>query len=316
MGRPIPKKFFGNRNIGSTSTAADDGIGGKKVASVTLDALGSYTVRPTVTFSAPDLAGAGAVTAAGTVTSEILSVVFSGTMTGYEAQDEIYFGDAVITIDIGGVDGGSITAATVTTRGSFTTLAAGAQATTTNGGGEGALITVTYRAKAVVITEQGSGYTDIADAAPSFTQSVTGVSVLEVDSGAVGSATNQENAITIFAYIPAVGTAGYISGTGGSSRILSDIVRQSGNNKYIVKNAQGVGAVRLQNDGSQANAAGEADITATDANGSTYRVVKLHGKKVRLKQVTESTAFLVPDMTFAKWTLGAASGTIVSLANT
>ena len=34
MGRPLNKKYFGNRNIGSTSTTADDGIGGQGVASV------------------------------------------------------------------------------------------------------------------------------------------------------------------------------------------------------------------------------------------------------------------------------------------
>jgi hypothetical protein len=81
MGRPLNKKYFGNRNIGSTSTTADDGIGGTRVASVTLGTLGSYTVRPTITFSDPDLLAIGAVTATGTVTSEVLSAAVSGTQT-------------------------------------------------------------------------------------------------------------------------------------------------------------------------------------------------------------------------------------------
>jgi len=321
MGRPISKKYFGNRNIGSASTTADDGIGGNKVASVTLGTLGAYTVRPTVTFSAPDLAGAGAVTATGTVTSEALSAVVTVAGDGYSVGDLLTVstagGTAVFEVaTLTGVDGSGVATVTVSAAGSFTTLEAGAQATTTDGAGDDdCTLTITYRAKAVVITEQGSGYTDAADAAPTFTQSVTGTSVLEVDSGAVRSATNQENAISIYAYIPASGTAGYISGTGGSSRVLSDIVRQSGNNKYVVKNAQGVGVVRLQADGSEANAAGEADITATDWNGSTYRVVKLHANKARLKQVTSSTAFLIDDLTWTTWTLSAATGTVVTLAN-
>jgi hypothetical protein len=81
MGRPLNKKYFGNRNIGSTSTTADDKIGGTRVASVTLGTLGSYTARPTITFSDPDLAGIGAVTATGTVTSEVLSAAVSGSQT-------------------------------------------------------------------------------------------------------------------------------------------------------------------------------------------------------------------------------------------
>ena len=36
MGRPLNKKYFGNRNIGSTSTTADNGIGGEGVESVTI----------------------------------------------------------------------------------------------------------------------------------------------------------------------------------------------------------------------------------------------------------------------------------------
>ena len=79
MGRPLNKKYFGNRNIGSASTTADDRIGGEGVASVTLNALGSYTTRPTVTFPAPTLPNG--VTALGTVTSEVLSAAVSGTQT-------------------------------------------------------------------------------------------------------------------------------------------------------------------------------------------------------------------------------------------
>ena len=79
MGRPLNKKYFGNRNVGSASTTADDRIGGEGIASVTLNALGSYTTRPTVTFPAPTLPNG--VTALGTVTSEVLSAAVSGTQT-------------------------------------------------------------------------------------------------------------------------------------------------------------------------------------------------------------------------------------------
>jgi len=81
MGRPLNKKFFGNRNTGSASTAADNGIGGGFVASVTLGTLGAYTTRPTVTFSVPDKSAIDAVRATGTVTSEVVTAAISGSQT-------------------------------------------------------------------------------------------------------------------------------------------------------------------------------------------------------------------------------------------
>lgn len=149
----------------------------KRIASVTLNSKGSYTTRPTVTFSLPT--ESGGVRATGTVTSEILSVALSGTMTGYVAGDKLFFGNAVLTVDTVTSPAGSITAVTYTDRGSFTTLASGAQTPTTNSvAGTGAIITVTYRAKEVVLTEQGSGYVQ-ASTSVTFTQSVTGDAVLQ-----------------------------------------------------------------------------------------------------------------------------------------
>jgi hypothetical protein len=80
MGRPLNKKYFGNRNIGSTSVTTDDGIGGNGVASAAVTVAGSYTTtRPLFTFSAPTIPGG--VTATGTVTSEILSAAVGGVQT-------------------------------------------------------------------------------------------------------------------------------------------------------------------------------------------------------------------------------------------
>jgi hypothetical protein len=81
MGRPIKKKYFGNTNSPYQNQASGGvtGTGGESVASVTLSALGSYTVRPTFTFTAPTLPGG--VTATGTITSEVLSAAISGSQT-------------------------------------------------------------------------------------------------------------------------------------------------------------------------------------------------------------------------------------------
>jgi hypothetical protein len=230
-----------------------------------------------------------------------------------------YFANTNIALDGEGVGGEKFNAVTVLTTGTlysssvnYTWLASAPQIT----GGERASGTLTIgtdgRVSSFNIGNAGSGYTSTASVTLTVSPATTG-SAATVHIALTEAA--RANGLAMYAYIPAASTAGYISGTGGSSRVLSDVIRQSGNNKYVVQNAQGVGVVRLVADGTEANAAGEADLTATDWNGSTYRVTKLHAKKAKLKQVTSSTAFLVADGAWAKWTIGAATGTIVTLAS-
>ena len=58
------------------------------------------------------------------------------------------------------------------------------------------------------------------------------------------------------------------------------------------------------------------NIVATDWNGSTYYVRKLTAHKAVLVQSTVSTAFLVGNGISTGWTLDAATGTVVTIANT
>ena len=80
MGRPLNKKYFGNRNIGSTATT-DNGIGGEGVASVTIAGTNNnYIAVPTATFANNVVANtltANVVTA--NVTTSTISL--SGTWT-------------------------------------------------------------------------------------------------------------------------------------------------------------------------------------------------------------------------------------------
>jgi len=273
MGRPLNKKFFGNRNIGSSSTSADNGIGGEGIASVVLNALGSYTTRPTVTFPAPALPGG--VTALGTITSEVLSATISGG-TGYgNAQTfdlTVNTAGGTAVLNVTSTAGGAITTVnSITTRGSFTTL--GPVTSVSGGTGTGATPVLTFRAKSVVITDQGSGYTSAPSAGSlTFTQSVTATSVaLTTDSGSAFSATNQENAIIAYAYIPAI--------NGGSSSVIADIKKQTNDRRYKVTTAQGTGLCQLV---AAAPAAGQMTIKATDQAGKTYYVTKLTANKAVL----------------------------------
>ena len=417
MGRPLNKKYFGNRNIGSTGTTDDYGIGGEGIASVVLNALGSYTTRPTITFPSPGLPTG--VLATGTITSraktltagpsgtqtkaykvgQVLtlgtngttatvatlaatvnlasitigttanltynttttarlpgtSVVVTGTDTaGCGLVPSTYFVSAspaptatsctltdtyanalAGTNNLGATVSGATTGlsfatgnggaaaagalATVSTTptavGSYEALVTGAQTTTTVGGGVGATITVSaFEADSVVITEEGSGYTSAPSAGSlTFTQSVTATSVaLTTDSGNVGSATNQENAIQLTAFIPLASQAGWISGYSGSSAVTGDIVRQSGNGKFIARTAQGVGRVKLVGYlGSNVSpTAGEAIITASDYDGGLYYVTKISDRRCNIVGYTGSgfttgaTGINVP-WTFNNWNIDA-----------
>ena len=309
MGRPLHKKYFGNRNTGSASVTTDDGIGGTRVASVTLGTLGSYTVRPTITFSAPDLSGEGGVTATGTVTSEVLSATIVGGAAGsggYTAGNILTVTDStgtatftVATVSAGGVatvtplDRGTFTGA-LTTGARTTTVAVGAGTTT----GTGCTLVVTYRAKAIVVTEQGSGYSHATDASASFSGSATlpgtPTVVMIVDSGAPGTADNQENAINMTAFL-----------TGGSSGNV-DIKKQVSDTRYKVTDGTRTGIVKLQ--ASAVSAAGQATIVATDASSATYYVTKLTAHKATLTRFGGgshefATGAAVP------WTMNGTTGT-------
>ena len=234
MARPLNKKYFGNRNVGSTSTTADDKIGGKSIASVTISGswAGFTAGTTTVTFTAPEVPGG--VTATGTAVID-----GSGVVTG------------------------------------------------------------------VTMTEAGSGYVihptvTIADSDGGAETTGTATAVFATDTGNVGSSTNQENAIIVYAYIP--------TANGGSSRVIGDIVKQVGSKRYKVKTAQGTGICRLRTDGG--TGAGTMDISAFDtgsAGANEYWVAKLTGNTAIL--VSKGGGAGGTDFTNGrkvKWTFGSA----------
>jgi len=99
MGRPLNKKYFGNRNIGTTGSG-DNAMGGEGVGSVTITNEGSYTsALPTVSFSPPDLSGIGGVRATGVVHGHALTAVATAAGGGY------HFGDTLNENVVAGNDG-------------------------------------------------------------------------------------------------------------------------------------------------------------------------------------------------------------------
>jgi hypothetical protein len=159
---------------------------------------------------------------------------------------------------------GIVATVTKTAGGDYTTFTATPTATNNTVSATGLTLNVTYGLLSIAVTQKGSGYTSPADAAVAFGGSTgaAATAVLTTDSGAVGSATNQENAIIIHAKTTTIGTVK-----------IGDIQEQVGSRRYRVKTSDGVAVCKLV--ASNSPAAGEAYILATDHTGASYWVTKL-----------------------------------------
>ena len=204
-------------------------------------------------------------------------------------------GNGIASVTIGGVWSG-FTQATSTVTFSAPQLPGGVTATGT--------VTITSGAPTLVtMTEKGSGYTalptvTIADSDVGAETSGTATAVYEVDSGAVRSATNQENAITAYAYV-----------TGGSRKV-ADIIKQVSSTRYKVKTATGTMICKLKS--SASSAAGEMEIVATDASSGTYYVTKLTAHKATL---TRGTGTVYVTGVATPWTFSTADATYCKIPN-
>jgi len=189
-------------------------------------------------------------------------------------------------------------------------------------GGETATGTVTIDGAgdiaAIVITNAGSGYTALPTITVTDTIAGGGESTVLTSGGGgvtvtlTSGASARQNSINITAYIPANGAAGYISGTGGSSAVTGDVIRQVGSNKYVVETAQGIGRVSLV---ATAPGAGEARIAATDSAGETYWVTKLTARRARLTQNSGGGGSLYATGETAPWSFDPAAGFVVQVDN-
>jgi hypothetical protein len=323
MGRPLAKRFFGNRNIGTNGGyTADDGIGGEGLASISVATAGSFVVSntyknfPALTIAAPTLPGG--VTATADVVFEIDTVTYaSGGATGYLAGLSTSItglgGGAVVNITTNG--GGAVNAVNLTggNRGEFRRGDAfdGTGITTFQvlqapNAGTDLQINITFRVKSITIVNKGSGYV----AAPSLSwtgHTFTGQTTpsgqtptLTTDSGDVGSSTNQENAIIAYAYV-----------TGNN--LIADINAQKGSHRYRVTTSEGTAVCKLV--AATPAAVGEMSIVATDSTGCTYYVTKLTSHNALLTQFGGGS-YEFADGSMVRWTFDAPTlNTTVQIAN-
>ena len=339
MGRPLHKKYFGNRNIGSSSVTTDDGIGGFRIGSITIGGANNssgYTAGATqISIAAPSEpngvtatgslvvgpAGALLTIAAGTSGTNVTTFSGSGTFAGvagttYTVTQKATNGSgsgATFTVTVAsGTSYAANTTITATVKGTtYTsgntvtidgTLLGGVTSTNdlviTLGGSVAAAGTIT----GITITEQGSGYT----AVPAVTLStgtqgtLTATAVAATDTGAVGTATNQENAIIMTGYL-----------TGGSATTV-DIIRQVSTNRYKVTDGTRTGIVALKS--SVATAAGEGSVRLVDTDGGTYFATKITSRKVVITRGTGvQDAFATG--TAVKWNMTAATADSLLIDN-
>jgi hypothetical protein len=161
-------------------------------------------------------------------------------------------------------------------------------------GGTGVQLDVGFGAHHIVVTQKGSGY--IGSETVTFTTTsgggevtAVGTFVLTTDSGAVGSATNQENAIVAY---------GWVDG----AREIVDIIKQTSSRRYRLKGADGyVRSAILVAHSSNANS--QVDVTAYDSDNNQYWVTKITAHKALLtRKISGNGQFATG--TNVKWTFG------------
>jgi hypothetical protein len=287
MGRPLNKKYFGNRNFGSSSTTADDGLGGQIVTGITVGTAGTYTSAavPTLTFPDPILNAEGGVTATGTPTFTAVSATVSGSQGGTYVVGQLLTvvtaggtctfrvasltGSAVATVDLG----------TGAVAGTFTSMAAGAQTTTVNTGtGTGALLTITYGLLGATITDAGSGYLPATVGTTTITATGAASTATSITStiATVGTGKSAVNTLTVTAVTGTITNSMIL--TGGSVTAGAYIVNQitplaageatGGIGRYYIEKYQG------------------GVITGTPTTGTLYAIT------------VSSTVDIQPGMTF------------------
>lgn len=307
MGRPLNKKYFGNRNIGSLSTTGDNGIGGEGLGAWTLPGQkgvvaisNTYKYFPTLTI--PDPSEPGGVKATVSVVWEINAITLSSGGSGDYTHNlsgvaidslagSIWTAQTYPAITISTDNSGYVTAATLDTnnRGEWTSID-GTSITTwgiVKGAASSAQLTITFRLKSITTVEKGSGYI----AAPSFT---TG-SWARASSQSAGGQT-QTGAPSVALTLDTTSgngqmqaTTSGISGdnidtyqenailiyanTTGSSTSLGDINSQKGSRRYKVTTSDGTAVCNLV--ASSSPTIGNAYINATDSATGTYWVIKL-----------------------------------------
>jgi hypothetical protein len=260
----------------------------------------------------------GGVQATWTVTFEIASVSTVSGKTGLSVGDTYtYAAGGSPTITVASISGSNATftttAGTGIAYGSLPKDTTGVNITKTGTHSGPATFNtdINFKVKSVVINEKGSGYTGAETFTVTTYSATTGAApagtiVLTVDTGAPGSNTNQENAITVFAKTTDATTTAQVA----------DIIKQRSTKRFKVITANGTAICELKSSALSSSASTDTNkmtITATDSAGGTYFVTKIGARRCT---VTRGTGTQFATDSSVAWTFGAAvANQSVTLAN-
>ena len=319
MGRPIKSKFFGNRNrggdnenTGRTGQGQTSGVGGESVKLVTFSNSGTlYSQGTTVSFGQPNIAGG--IRATGTPVIDA-----NGLLRG-------------VTITEAGTGYTSAPTLTVTTASSvFSTTNSGNRYVNTF---TVATATGIYLGMGITGGSTGVGGVVLAVTGTVITSSVSnsGTWTNAANLTFTDNGVSQANSVTLFANTTtqdSLAITSYLT-TGSSAISGGDIIKQESSRRYLVRNAQGIGQVKLSA-GTGTNhilSPGNMHLIATDNGGATYYVMKLTAHKAFVVNRTNTSTAIISTSTVViggvtytggdcGWTLGSITSatTQVSLA--
>lgn len=300
MGRPIQKKYFGNKNLPDYANVSNlSGIGGEGVNTFTVSNSGTnYSQGTTVAVTGGTLITGGtaatisyAINSVGNVTVTKLT---SG--VGYTSAPTLTVTTAATVVSSLNSGFGYLNTFTVTTA---TGIVVGMLIT---GGGVGNTGYVEAVTGNIITTSvvNASTWTN----ASNLTFSDVGASF--ASSVALFASATTQNAIAFTSFL--------LAKDGGASAVANgDIIKQESSRRYLVDNSQGIGQCKLV--ATDALTAGTMKIIATDGAGSTYFVTKLTAHKATLVNRTSTSTAKSITGAAVGWTLGSATGTVVTIAN-
>ena len=319
MGRPIKSKFFGNRNrggdnenTGGTGQGQTSGVGGESVKLVTFSNSGTlYSQGTTVSFGQPNIAGGIRATGTPVIDANGLlrGVTITEAGTGYTSAPTLTVTTASSVFSTTNSGNRYVNTFTVATA---TGIYLGMGITGGSTGVGGVVLAVT----GTVITSSVSNSGTWTNAA-NLTFTDNGVS--QANSVTLFANTTTQDSLAIYSYLT----------TGSSAISGGDIIKQESSRRYLVRNTQGIGQVKLSA-GTGTNhilSPGNMHLIATDNGGATYYVMKLTAHKAFVVNRTNTSTAIISTSTVViggvtytggdcGWTLGSITSatTQVSLA--
>lgn len=212
-----------------------------------------------------------------------------------------YFGNRN-TNDVGGEGIATIATNNTGTLYSTSTTIVGTMSAPQVKGGVAATVSLTTNAvgniATVTLLTAGTGYTSAPTTLASPTTTGTSATFTVALTAAV------QNALAFSSFL--------LAKDGGTQAVTGgDIIKQESSRRYLVKNSEGTGQVKLVAD---TPAAGEMTLIATDTGGATYYVIKLTAHRATLINIDGSPLF--DDNSAIGWVLGSNSdNSIVSIAS-